>query len=421
MREDQTSVEARFGRQEPVSVGPQQLDRLEGAAAPPPSRRAEQTRRHRRIDRREETAQLAIEQTGELDAHGDLGPASEQFGNEVDESTGGHRGQPEHDDLGESEGLGESDGRHMSTCRRIGIRLRRHDLDRPALGLDHPVDLLVVRDVEVGKAHAVGLHRPRRYPVAEATAPAAATVAAVRRDLLRPKWLAFHIVCAAAIVTMVSLGGWQLRRLDDKRDFNDRVRTTSDAPVADLDDLGDDVDEYRRVTARGSYLERELIVVNVSQGGTSGRDQVVALALADGTLLIVNRGFAIGAAGFPALPTGEVEVTGRVRRSQEARTGQPVDDADAQLVEIRRVDLDILAGQFDMPLHPYYLELLLENGSPVDGLQPIAFPTLDEGPHLSYAIQWYVFSVSVAVGWVFAVRRGGPSGRRRALIPEQYL
>ena len=40
-----------------------------------------------------------------------------------------------------------------------------------------------------------------------------------------------------------------------------------------------------------------------------------------------------------------------------------------------------------------------------DVLEPIAEPSLDEGPHLSYAVQWFLFSAIVAVGWFLAVRR----------------
>ena len=36
---------------------------------------------------------------------------------------------------------------------------------------------------------------------------------------------------------------------------------------------------------------------------------------------------------------------------------------------------------------------------------PVDPPERDLGPHLSYAIQWFIFSICVAVGWVLAVRR----------------
>jgi surfeit locus 1 family protein len=35
--------------------------------------------------------------------------------------------------------------------------------------------------------------------------------------LLRPKWIVFHLVVIGAVVAMISLGFWQLRRLDERR------------------------------------------------------------------------------------------------------------------------------------------------------------------------------------------------------------
>ena len=34
----------------------------------------------------------------------------------------------------------------------------------------------------------------------------------------RPKWIVRHVAVAALVVTMILLGFWQLRRLDEKRD-----------------------------------------------------------------------------------------------------------------------------------------------------------------------------------------------------------
>ncbi len=38
------------------------------------------------------------------------------------------------------------------------------------------------------------------------------------------------------------------------------------------------------------------------------------------------------------------------------------------------------------------------------GVIPRELPELDEGPHLSYAVQWFTFTICVAIGWVLAVR-----------------
>ena len=40
------------------------------------------------------------------------------------------------------------------------------------------------------------------------------------RFLFSPRWLGFHLLVIVGIVTMVSLGFWQLRRLDERKAFN---------------------------------------------------------------------------------------------------------------------------------------------------------------------------------------------------------
>ncbi|MDP2290343.1 MAG: SURF1 family protein [Actinomycetota bacterium] len=230
--------------------------------------------------------------------------------------------------------------------------------------------------------------------------------------LLSPKWIGFHLLCAAAIAGMISLGLWQLRRLDEKQAFNAQVTANTDADVAPLSDvLAVDPDEldgqaYRRIEVTGSYLATpQFEVVNVSQDGLNGRDAVNALQLDDGSLVIVNRGFVAAGSALPAPPTGEVQLLARIKTGQRAGTGQTGDDGSQQLSEIRRVDLEALGQQFDQPLAPVYLELLQSSPAEPSTMQPIAFPELGEGPHLSYAIQWFIFTISVAVGWVFAIRK----------------
>lgn len=234
--------------------------------------------------------------------------------------------------------------------------------------------------------------------------------------LLKPKWIGFHLLCLATIVAMINLGFWQLRRLDEKQTFNDRVTAHTDEGVAPLSEVigADDPDEviYRRVEATGTYLATpQFEVVNVTQEGTTGRDAVNALQLDDGSLIIVNRGFVPTGSPVPAPPTGEVQVLARLKVGQSAHTGQPSDDGSQQLTEIRRVDLKALGQQFDQPLAPMYLELLESQPAEPKSVSAVAFPELSEGPHLGYAVQWFIFTVCVGVGWVLAVRK---SARTRA-------
>jgi len=230
------------------------------------------------------------------------------------------------------------------------------------------------------------------------------------RFLLRPRWLAFHLLVIAAIVLMVNLGFWQLRRLDERQAFNETVEQRADVAAGPLDDVlaetdDPDVLEWRQVEATGTYLaDEQVVIVNRSQGGAAGDHVVVPLELDDGRLLIVDRGFVpLGADASPA-PSGDVRLVGRLHPTQERRRGQLTDPA-GDLDQFQRIDLDRLADQLPAPVVPMYVDLV--SSDPADGPfpAPIEVPDLGEGPHLSYAGQWFIFAACVGAGWVLAVRR----------------
>ena len=226
--------------------------------------------------------------------------------------------------------------------------------------------------------------------------------------LVKPKWIGFHLLCLAAIVLMVNLAFWQLRRLDERQALNDRVAAQSTAPIAPLADLSlsdPSAVEYRRVEVTGTYLDVQFEVVNLSQASTTGSDPVNVLRLADDSLILVNRGFLPFDADPASPPAGEVTVTGRLRPSKSGGTDQRDDDDTPQVTEIRRIDIAAIAEQLMLPVAPMYIELLESAPADSPALLPVPLPEASDGPHLSYTIQWFIFSVCVAVGWVFAVRK----------------
>ena len=242
------------------------------------------------------------------------------------------------------------------------------------------------------------------------------------RFLLRPKWIGFHVLVVAGIVVLVSLGFWQLRRLDERRDFNARVEARTDLPPAPLDEVlasgPPDEIEWRTVTVTGRYLpDEQFVIVNRSQGGRAGENVATPLDLGDGRTLIVNRGFVPLSVDVPPAPAGAVDVVGRVRQSQARRTGQLSDPAEGALTEVQRLDIPRLEGQLPGDVIPVYVDLLASRPAEAPGLpDPVQRPPLGEGPHLAYAVQWFIFAICVAIGWVLAVRRSSRSSRRPDVV-----
>ncbi|MET0144146.1 MAG: SURF1 family protein [Ilumatobacteraceae bacterium] len=245
------------------------------------------------------------------------------------------------------------------------------------------------------------------------------------RFLVSPRWIAFHLLVIFGIVLMINLGFWQLRRLDQRQAFNAQVTSHIDLPpepLADVLEPGTDpaAIEWRYIVTAGTYLpDEELRVVNRSQGGLAGDMVVTPLLLADGRVLLVERGFVPLDTDVAPAPEGRVEILGRLRPSAERRRGQLSDPSTGELTEVQRIDIPRLTAQ--LPGQPVDMYVELTQSRPAEAPpypQPVAAPELTEGPHLSYAVQWFIFSVAIVVGWVLAVRkslsarRGGPPTAR---------
>lgn len=242
------------------------------------------------------------------------------------------------------------------------------------------------------------------------------------RSLLRPTALASHVVVLAVAVALASLGQWQFQRLDERRDQNERLEQRAEAPPVDVADLATDgpVDdetlEYRRVTATGTYLaDEELLLEGRELRGQSGRDSFVPLELDDGTLVLVRRGWVPRELGPPPLadavpPTGEVTVEGYLERSVPQPGFGPRNPEDGQLAILQVPDVDRIARQLPGPTFPMIVRLTAQDPPPAAseavaarGLEalPAVYPEqpFDEGSHLSYALQWYSFALMALIAY----------------------
>ena len=219
---------------------------------------------------------------------------------------------------------------------------------------------------------------------------------------------------------MVNLAFWQLRRLDEKQAFNRTVTTRSEQPVIDLANLVPSgkaphpaLHEWRRVSITGTYrFDKQVRVVNRSQDGTAGYDQVIPLLTDDFGLIIVNRGFVPLSVDLDGdLPPGRVTVMGYLRATQTRGALGAVDSSDPDNKDFQRFDIPLMARQLDGPVLPMYLQLLQESpGTIVTWPAPVSFPELSEGPHKSYAFQWFFFSLVAVAAWVVVVRRKWRTG-----------
>lgn len=254
-----------------------------------------------------------------------------------------------------------------------------------------------------------------------ANPPARSEAARRYRFLLSPRWIGRHLLVVCLLGSFIALGLWQLDRLDHRKAENSVIQARLRRPPAQLSALLPSPSlgrrkasrfAYRRVVATGRYEpDREVLLEGTSFLGRPGSHVLTPLTTGQNEAVIVDRGWVpMEVEGPPVAqarpPLGDVVVTGILLQPPGRPRFGPNEPPPGRVDRLPRADLKRLGAQLPYRLYP--LVLLLERqrpptGGPLPRVQ--ALPSPDEGPHLSYAIQWFSFAVIAAVTYAGLIRK----------------
>lgn len=224
-------------------------------------------------------------------------------------------------------------------------------------------------------------------------------------------------------VAFTALCIWQIERRAWKLDLIARVEARVHAPAVAAPPAAqwprfDGVEnEYRHVQVNGVWLdEAETLVQAVTELG-AGYWVMTPLRQADGSVVLINRGFVPPersglAAHGGARPATPVEVTGLLRLSEPRGGFLRSNDPTAGRWFSRDVQA-IAAARGLGPIAPYFIDAdadptlaSTDATAPVGGLTVVAFPN----NHAVYAVTWFVLALMSAAGaWrVLREMRVGP-------------
>ena len=206
----------------------------------------------------------------------------------------------------------------------------------------------------------------------------------------------------------VRLGIWQVSRLKERRAWNAELSARMAQIPLDLDGALPDSLTWRHAIARGIYdYDHEILLANRTQGGLPGAYVVTPLRLRSGRLVLVERGWMYAPDGrdvghIPIEPA-DTAVSGVIVEQLGKQTPR-IEDVNPKYhwpMTVQTLDLWALAK----PLGLVTAVLRRTSGGSMP-MQTIPTPALDDGPHLSYAIQWFSFALIALVGgWVVWRRR----------------
>lgn len=251
------------------------------------------------------------------------------------------------------------------------------------------------------------------------------------------RWLSYLLLVVIFAGTCVGLSMWQFaRRAEAQLEIQRVLDNYNSAPVPltqalpNLDSFDEDL-KWVPVIVQGTYLEDEqLLVRSRPREGLAGVEVLTPLLLDNGNIFIVDRGWLPvnedpeKPYDIPAPPQGEVEVVARLKAGEPGIPGREMSSGQVATIELPLIesvlDQDTYTGAYG----------LLDSESPApteDRPLPAPEPRLDEGAHLSYALQWIMFGVLafIALFWAIRnelkIRRGQQKPRQKRKPTEEDI
>jgi cytochrome oxidase assembly protein ShyY1 len=228
------------------------------------------------------------------------------------------------------------------------------------------------------------------------------------------RWLTWFLLAVLFAVACGFLANWQFNRRAEAvskielvlKNYNQEPLPL--AEVLDFDETEIRANQWRPVVLEGQYLpEGSVLVRSRPVAGTAGFLQLATFQTPDGESLIIERGW---------VPTGSKQTTpdvsfdissaprvliGRIRLG-EADTLR--ESPDGQIASIHLPTLSEISGESNLE-QGFYLRLVSESPADKSYPQPLGKPTLDEGNHLSYAVQWILFAVMGFWALIWGIRQ----------------
>jgi surfeit locus 1 family protein len=238
---------------------------------------------------------------------------------------------------------------------------------------------------------------------------------------------ALALVAVLLFAMFAALGTWQVQRLAWKLDLIERVEQRVRAPAVAAPgperwpQVNAANDEYRHVQVTGRFVDHADTLVQASTERGAGFWLLTPLRLADGSVVLVNRGFVTPNAGQPVAdtPASATTVTGLLRLTEPGGGFLRRNDAAADRWYSRDVQAIAAARGLDR-VAPYFIDAdaapsagAASASQPIGGLTVVAF----HNNHLVYAVTWY--TLALMTGWAaWRVFRDAPPAGDERVAPH---
>ena len=216
------------------------------------------------------------------------------------------------------------------------------------------------------------------------------------------------LVALALIVLCVWAAQWQYHRGVDRHARNTIIEERIARDAIELGQIDSVLanNEWQSIVTTGSFDEKKQILLrNRYSEGKYGYEVLTLFTSVSGERFWVDRGWVQAGATattppeVTSVPVGEVTITGRFRLDSSLPRGSffALPGSGEDLVSE-------LNAQSQLNTEKYYLDLLRGSEPSLTPAVTAQLPSLSDGPHMAYALQWLFFGGLVIYGR-FLIRR----------------
>lgn len=222
-------------------------------------------------------------------------------------------------------------------------------------------------------------------------------------------WSFFKTLIALALIILcIWAAQWQYHRGVDRHARNTIIQERIAKDAIELTDIDAKFsnNEWQSVTTTGSFDQSQQILLrNRYSEGKYGYEILTLFTSATGEKFWVDRGWvqagetATTAPEVTKVPDTDVKITGRFRLDSSLPRGSffALPGTGEGLVSE-------LNAQSQLDTEKFYLDLLNGSDPSLTPAVPAQLPSLSDGPHMAYALQWIFFGGLVIYGR-FLIRR----------------
>lgn len=238
------------------------------------------------------------------------------------------------------------------------------------------------------------------------------------------RWIVWLLIASMFAVACVFLSQWQFSRRAEAVARIELVQNNFDQQPVNLSELieGNQLPasaEWRPVLLNGNFKPQQAVLVrNRPYNGQPGFLQVIPFVLTDGSTIAIETGW---------LPTGSKKDTPDVipLPSEEklsivarVRPAEPTLGRDAPAGQLATINIETLVEKVSLQgdVFKSFYARASSNYAGGDLPKVLPKPDLNEGNHLSYALQWILFALMAFAALWWAIRQE-MQAKRIALDP----